>query len=63
MTKITNNTNSPYEILTLQGKKLLVAHGSLEAEFDPSYLALLDASGAVEVEDAAKRRGRPRKEQ
>lgn len=41
MTKIKNLTGSPFDIQTLSGPRIISAFGTLEAEFDPSYLDLL----------------------
>lgn len=59
MIRLKNATNSPYDIQTKQGMKVLPAQAELECELDPAYLDILKLSFAVEVVDgnqkAAKR--------
>lgn len=50
-----NPTNSPYDIQTKQGMKVLPAHGELECELDPAYLDILKLSFAVEVVDGKQK--------
>lgn len=52
MKKITNLTNSPYDLQGVDGPVRLPAFGSVEGEFSGEYLDLLAASMAVRVEDA-----------
>lgn len=52
MKKITNLTNSPYDLQGVDGQARLPAFGSVEGEFSGEYLDLLAASMAVSVEDA-----------
>lgn len=52
MKKITNLTNSPYDLQGVDGPVRLPAFGSVEGEFSGEYLDLLEASRAVSVEDA-----------
>lgn len=52
MKKITNLTNSPYDLQGVDGPVRLPAFGSVEGEFSGEYLDLLAASMAVHVEDA-----------
>ncbi|WP_047219130.1 hypothetical protein [Delftia lacustris] len=52
MKKITNLTNSPYDLQGVDGPVRLPAFGSVEGEFSGEYLGLLAASMAVRVEDA-----------
>ena len=52
MKKITNLTNSPYDLQGVDGPVRLPAFGSVEGEFSGEYLELLAASMAVRVEDA-----------
>ncbi|ARP53669.1 hypothetical protein ALFP_1782 [Alcaligenes faecalis] len=53
MKKITNLTNSPYDLQGVGGRVRLPAFGSVDGEFSGEYLDLLAASMAVRVEDAA----------
>ena len=50
-----NPTNSPYDIQTKQGMKVLPARGELECELDPAYLDILKLSFAVEVVDGREK--------
>lgn len=59
MKKITNLTNSPYDLQGLDGPVRLPAFGSVEGEFYGEYLDLLAASMAVRVEDAAAEPAEP----
>jgi hypothetical protein len=52
MKKITNLTNSPYDLQGVDGPVRLPAFDSVEGEFSGEYLDLLAASMAVRVEDA-----------
>lgn len=52
MKKITNLTNSPFDLQGVDGPVRLPAFGSVEGEFSGEYLDLLEASMAVRVEDA-----------
>lgn len=52
MKKITNLTNSPYDLQSVDGPVRLPAFGSVDGEFTGEYLDLLAASMAVRVEDA-----------
>lgn len=52
MKKITNLTNSPYDLQGVDGPVRLPAFDSVEGEFSGEYLDLLVASMAVRVEDA-----------
>lgn len=52
MPKIKNLTNSPIEIQSTEGMKIIPSFGSLDGEFDPEYLNLLKLCGSVRVEDA-----------
>lgn len=52
MKKITNLTNSPYDLQGVDGPVRLPAFDSVEGEFSGEYLELLEASMAVRVEDA-----------
>lgn len=52
MKKITNLTNSPFDLQGVDGPVRLPAFGSVEGEFTGDYLDLLAASMAVRVEDA-----------
>ena len=52
MKKITNLTNSPYDLQGVDGPVRLPAFDSVEGEFSGEYLELLAASMAVRVEDA-----------
>ena len=54
MKKITNLTNSPYDLQGVDGPVRLPAFDSVEGEFAGEYLDLLAASMAVRVEDAAE---------
>lgn len=55
MIRLKNATNSPYDIQTKQGMKVLPAHGELECELDPAYLDILKLSFAVEVVDCKQK--------
>lgn len=50
MHKITNRTGAPFDIDTISGPTVLPAFDSITGSFDPSYLAVLKAGGAVTVE-------------
>lgn len=50
MIKVTNRTNSPYDLQGVNGSVLLPAFGEVEGEFSDEYLELLESSGAVSVE-------------
>lgn len=50
MYKITNNTNSPYDLQSEDGAVRLPAFGSIEGSFSGEYLTLLEASQAVLIE-------------
>lgn len=50
MIKITNLTNSPYDLQGASGLVRVPAFGSVESEFLGEYLELLRLSGAVRVE-------------
>lgn len=50
MKKITNLTNSPFDLQGVDGPIRLPAFGSVEGEFSGEYLGLLEASMAVCVE-------------
>ena len=52
MTKITNTVGSPFDVQTLSGPAVLPAFGSVEAEFDPTYLEILCAGGVVVVDES-----------
>lgn len=52
MKKITNLTNSPFDLNGVDGAVRLPAFGSVEGEFSGEYLALLLASQAVRIEEA-----------
>lgn len=52
MKKITNLTNSPFDLQGVDGPVRLPAFDSVEGEFSGEYLELLAASMAVRVEDA-----------
>lgn len=52
MKKITNLTNSPYDLQGVDGAVRLPAFGSVDGEFSGEYLQLLEASQAVRIEDA-----------
>lgn len=52
MPKIKNLTNSPIEIQSTEGMKVIPSFASLEGEFDPEYLNLLKLCGSVSVVDA-----------
>lgn len=54
MKKITNLTNSPYDLQGVDGPVRLPAFGSVEGEFSGEYLDLLAASMAVRVDAAAE---------
>lgn len=67
MLKITNLTNSPYDLQSKNGPMRLPAHGTVTGEFEGAYLDLLEIGGSVKIEavtqDTVKpKRGRPRKE-
>lgn len=49
--KLTNQTNSPFDIQTLNGPAVLHAFSTFEGDFDPAFLDLLKAGRAVLVED------------
>lgn len=49
MQKITNLTNSPFELQSAEGMVRLPAFGSIEGDFAGEYLDVLRASGAVSV--------------
>ena len=51
MKKITNLTNSPFDLQGINGSVRLPAFGSVEGEFSGEYLDLLAASQAVRIED------------
>ncbi len=51
MKKITNLTNSPFDLQGINGSVRLPAFGSVEGEFSGEYLDLLGASQAVRIED------------
>lgn len=59
MKKITNLTNSPFDLQGVDGPVRLPAFGSVEGEFSGEYLDLLEASMAVRVEDAAAEPAEP----
>lgn len=52
MTKITNNTASPYDLPGVDGPVRLPAFGSVEGEFSGEYLEILAASQVVTIEQA-----------
>lgn len=52
MKKITNLTNSPFDLQGINGSVRLPSFGSVEGEFSGEYLDLLAASQAVRIEDA-----------
>lgn len=54
MKKITNLTNSPYDLQGVDGPVRLPAFGSVEGEFAGEYLDLLAASMAVRIDAAAE---------
>lgn len=55
MTKITNNTASPYDLPGKDGPVRLPAFGSVEGEFCGEYLEILKASNVVTIaEPSAK---------
>jgi hypothetical protein len=65
---VKNLTNSPFDLLSLDGFIRLPAFGSIEAEFSDDYLALLRHSLSVEVSKPETKettlnrgRGRPKK--
>ncbi len=49
MHKIINKTNSPFDLVSKSGPIRLPPMGEVSGEFDPGYLACLEASLAVEV--------------
>ncbi|ABX36725.1 hypothetical protein Daci_4094 [Delftia acidovorans SPH-1] len=51
MKKITNLTNSPFDLQGVDGLVRLPAFDSVKGEFSGEYLDLLEASMAVSVED------------
>lgn len=67
--RITNTTNSPYDIPSNNGMVRVPAFGTVDGEFDAEYIELLTATGSITVEDAtdeaepvSKRRSANRKE-
>lgn len=63
MYKLTNLTNSPFDIQSLNGPVLLPARSEVEAAIADDYAKALQAFGQVAVESVEhKKRGRPRKE-
>lgn len=65
--KITNLTNSPYDLQSENGPVRIPAMGSVTGEFSGSYLELLQLCGAVKIEpcdqgntEQTKKRGRGR---
>lgn len=63
MHKITNRTNSPFDLQTTTGRVFLPAMGEVAGMFDAAYLEILALAGNVKVEpvEQPKRRGRPPK--
>lgn len=73
MQRITNLTNSPYEVMKSDGVKVIApAFGSIDGDFDKATIELFVMCGAISVEDIedekpsdnvseAPRRGRPPK--
>lgn len=53
MTKITNNTASPYDLPGNDGPVRLPAFGSVEGEFSGEYLEILRASNVVSIEESS----------
>lgn len=51
MHEIKNLTNSPFDLETLDGPKRLPALGVVSGNFEPSYLASLQAFGMYEVRE------------
>lgn len=59
MTKITNNTASPYDLPGKDGPVRLPAFGSVDGEFSGEYIEILRASNVVSIEESsAKTKGR-----
>ncbi|NSY48456.1 hypothetical protein [Agrobacterium tumefaciens] len=55
MVTVKNLTNSPYDLQGKDGLVRLPAFGEVEGEFEPDYLALLEASMAVKVESGEQK--------
>lgn len=51
MHEIKNLTNSPFDLETLDGPKRLPAMGTVSGNFEPNYLASLQAFGMYEVRE------------
>lgn len=60
MHEITNLTNSPYDLETVEGIKRLPAMGSVKGKFSPEYLEALQGCGMFDVA-AVVSPGRPKK--
>lgn len=54
MATIKNKVGSPFDVQTKNGPAVLPAFGTLEAEFEPSYLELLLACGTVVLDTPSK---------
>ncbi len=54
MATIKNNVGSPFDVETKNGPAVLPAFGTLEAEFEQSYLDLLLACGTVVLDEPSK---------
>ena len=52
MMRVTNLTNSPYDLIGKDGPVRLPAMGSVDGEFTGEYIDLLRGANAVRVEDA-----------
>lgn len=63
--KLTNLTNSPYDLQSKNGPVRLPALGTVTGEFEGAYLDLLEIGGSVKVEESEPKpkRGRPRKQE
>lgn len=47
---LTNLTPSPFDIQTTVGRMAIAAHGTLEGDFEPGYLDLLESAGTITVD-------------
>lgn len=55
MVTVENLTNSPYDLQGKDGFVRLPAFGEVEGEFEPDYLALLEASMAVKIDSGEQK--------
>lgn len=63
MKRITNLTNSPYDVNSKQGTVRLPAFGVVEGDFDNDYINLLQLCSVVTVEDVGENGVEPEKQE